>query len=117
MCHKIKTLAKNVYGQLSYCQNCDIYHLTFSNIYIELTPEEMVSFQKYVTGIDIEYWETKIDTIPTKRKIVINTLQHNLCLLFNRPEFEAFKALLFESTKKPNDPLNVLGIDYDLILN
>lgn len=117
MCHQIKTIAKNIYGQLSYCQNCKMYHLTFTNIYIELTPKEMKSFQNYVSGIEIEYWETKYESMPIKRKIVINTLQTNLSLLFNRSELAAFKELLFQYAKKPDESLNALDIDYTLFLN
>ncbi len=117
MCHQIKTIAKNCNGQLSYCENCKVYHLTFSNIYIELTQKEMKSFQDYIAGVDIEYWECKYDTMPIKRKIVVNTLQSNLSILFNRSELNSFKELLFQNTKKPNDNLNVLDIDYTLFLN
>lgn len=117
MCHKIKTIAKNCYGQLSFCRDCKVYHLTFNNIYIELTKREMKAFQDYVTEINIEYWEDKYDTMPIKRKIVIKTMQHNLSLLFNRSELAAFKSLLFEHTKKPGCPLRVFEIDYTLFLN
>jgi len=117
MCHQIKTIAKNCNGQLSYCRNCKIYHLTFTNIYIELTQKEMQSFQQYISGVDIEYWEAKYDTMPIKRKIVVNTLQSNLSILFNRSELNSFKELLFQNTKKSNQYLNVLDIDYTLFLN
>lgn len=117
MCHQIKTIAKNCDGQLSFCSNCKAYHLTFGNIYIELTQEELVSFRTYVAGIDIEYWESKYEGMPIKRKIVINTLQSNLSLLFNRSELASFKDLLFQHTKKTNENLSVLEIDYTLFLN
>lgn len=117
MCHQIETIAKNCNGQLSFCKGCKVYHLTFNNIYLELTKQEMLSFQKYVSEIDIEYWETKYDSMPIKRKIVINTLQSNLSILFNRSELDSFKDLLSENTKKVNDNLTVLDIDYTLFLN
>jgi len=117
MCHQIKTIAKNCNGQLSFCECCKIYHLTFNNIYIELTKNELKSFQNYVSGIDIEYWECKYELMLIKRKIVINTLQTNLSILFNRSELDSFKELLFQNTKKPNDNLCVLDIDYTLFLN
>jgi len=47
MCHQVKTIAKNCQGQLSYCETCKIYHLTFNNIYIELSEMERV--------LDIDY--------------------------------------------------------------
>jgi len=117
MCHNVKTIAKNYYGQLSFCETCEMFHLTFTNIYIELTLKELDAFQHHVATIDIEYWEEKYDSMPIKRKIVINTLQHNLSLLFNRSELAAFKDLLFDNTKKPGCPLRVTEIDYTLFLN
>ncbi len=117
MCHQIKTLAKNCYGIISFCENCNVYHLNFTNIYIELNEEEMESFQSYISQIDLEYWENKYDAMPIKRKIVVSTMQQNLSLLFNRSELNAFKDLLFQNTKKANDNLSVLDIDYTLILN
>lgn len=117
MCHKIETIAKNTYGQLSFCKHCDVYHLTFTNIYVELTNRELKAFQDYVTKIDIDYWEDKYDAMPIKRKIAIKTMQHNLSLLFNRSELTAFKNLLFQNTKKPGCVLSVCEIDYTLFLN
>lgn len=32
----------------------------------------------------IEYWECKYERMPIKRKIVINTMQQKLSLIFNR---------------------------------
>tara|TARA_B100000795_G_C22558267_1_gene345268 strand:+ start:310 stop:663 length:354 start_codon:yes stop_codon:yes gene_type:complete len=117
MCHQIKTIAKNCNGQLSFCEECKIYHLTFNNIYLELRKQDMLSFQKYVSEIDVEYWETKYDSMPIKRKVVINTLHSGLSMLFNRSELDSFKDLLSENTKKVNDSLTVLDIDYTLFLN
>ena len=117
MCHRIKIIAKNCNGQLSFCKCCKMYHLTFVNIYIELTPEEMVTLQNYISNLDAEYWEEKYDRIPIERKIVVNTLQSNLAILFNKSELNSFKNLLFTKTKKPYDKLEVLDIDYTLFLN
>ena len=36
MCHHIKILAKNVYGTISFCENCNVYHINFTNFYLEL---------------------------------------------------------------------------------
>ena len=77
----------------------------------------MLSFQKHVSEIDIEYWETKYDSMPIKRKIVIKTLQSNLSILFNRSKLDSFKDLLSENTKKVNDNLTLLDIDSTLFLN
>ena len=117
MCHQVKTIAKNSYGQLSVCANCNIYHLTFNNIYIEFTTGEMEAFQKFVGDIDIDYWESKYDQMPVDRKIPIQTMQHNLSMIFNKQELEALKDLILERTEKPFSNIAALDIDYVFFLN
>lgn len=117
MCYEIKTIAKNINGHLSFCENCKMYHLTFNNIYIELTREQLEAFKNYIAGVDIEYWESKYDSMPIKRKIVVNTQQQNLSILFNRGELHSFKELLFQRTKDLDRTLTVLDIDYTLFIN
>lgn len=117
MCHRVKTISKNCDGQLSYCEDCNVYHLTFNNLYIEFTPHEMKSFQKYVREIEIEYWETKYERMVIKRKIPIQTMQQNLSMMFNRQELASLKDLIMQTTKKPFTKLSVLEIDYIFFLN
>lgn len=117
MCNEIKILAKNVYGTISFCENCKVYHINFTNFYIELNKEDLEVFKRYISEIDVDYWETKYDAIPIKRKIVVSTIQNNLSLLFDRSEFDAFKNLLYLKTKTVKDNLTVLDIDYTLLLN
>ncbi len=117
MCNQIKTLAKNNNGQLSICNECNVYHLTFNNIYFEFSPKEMRLFKKYVTDIEVEYWEAKYDGMPVKRKIPIQTQQTNLVMVFNRQELASLCDLITQSTAKPYDNLSLLEIDYTLYLN
>lgn len=117
MCHQIKIIAKNCNGQLSFCEGCKVYHLTFNNIYIEFIKKELKAFQQYVDSIEVEYWETKYDRMVINRKIPIGTMQQNLSMMFNRQELESLKDLIFWDTKKPNESLTVLDIDYALFLN
>ena len=117
MCHKVKTIAKNSCGQLSFCEACRTYHLTFNNLYIEFTPKGMCSFQKFVEAIEVDYWEDKYDGMVTKRTIPIQTMQQNLTMMFNKQELQALKDLIFKKTKRADDSLTVLDIDYTLFLN
>lgn len=117
MCHQVKTIAKNCDGELSYCAHCKIYHLTFNNIYIEFTDKELVSFQKFIIDIEVEYWETKYDRMVMKRKIPIQTKQQNLSMMFNRQELQSLQELVTQQTKKPFNNLSVLEIDYTFFLN
>ncbi|MFT4848139.1 MAG: hypothetical protein ACI83B_000665 [Sediminicola sp.] len=117
MCHQIKTIAKNCNGELTYCENCKVYHLTFNNLYIELTSQNMTSFQKFVNSIEVDYWEMKYEGMPMKRKIPIQTLQQNLSMMFNRQELQSLKDLIFQNTKMADKNLSLLDIDYMLFLN
>ncbi len=117
MCHKTITLAKNCDGHLSFCPNCNVYHLTFNNIYIELTEAEMLTFRKFIDQVAVDYWETKHNRTVLQRKIPIQTMQQNLTLVFNKQEFSALKQLVKQNTKKPFSALQVLDIDYTYFLN
>ncbi|GER58417.1 DUF6686 family protein [Patiriisocius marinus] len=117
MCHQIKIIAKNTNGELSICENCKVYHLTFNNLYIEFDFEEMLSFKNFVIGIEVDYWETKYNCMSMKRKIPIQTQQSNLVMIFNRQELASLRDLLTQTTKKPYGNLSVVEIDYTLFLN
>jgi len=117
MCEQITTLAKNYNGQLSYCKDCRVYHFTFNNIYIEFTKKELKLFKKYVSNIEVEYWETKNENMIIKRRIPIGTMQENLSMIFNKQELKSLKDLLFQNTKRFNEKISVLDIDYTLLLN
>ncbi len=117
MCHNIKTLSKNNDGQLAHCKSCNVYHLYFNNIYLEFTPREMKAFKQFVSEIDVEYWESCCQRAMLKRRIPIQTMQHNLAMVFNQQELESLKDLIFERTKKPYTPLRVYEIEYRQFLN
>ena len=117
MCEQIITLAKNYNGQLSYSEDCRVYHFTFNNIYIEFTKKELKLFKKYVSNIEVEYWETKNKTMIIKRKIPIGTMQENLSMIFNKQELKSLKDLIFQNTIRSNEKISVLDIDYTLLLN
>lgn len=84
---------------------------------VKMLKEDLEVFKRYISEIDVDYWETKYDAMPIKRKIVVSTIQNNLSLLFDRSEFDAFKNLLYLKTKTVKDNLTVLDIDYTLFLN
>lgn len=117
MCHNIKTLSKNLNGQLAYCASCDVYHLYFNNIYLEFTPGELKTFKLFVSEIDVDYWESCCKRGLLKRRIPIQTMQQNLAMVFNQQELQSLEDLIFERTKKPNIPLTITEIDYTSFLN
>ena len=117
MCHTIKMLKKNSFGNISICKDCGVYNISFTNIYLELPEQELVFFRDYISKIDVDYREYKYSSVPIKRKIVVLTTQKNISLLFDKTEFNAFKDLVFYDKSKTNKNLSVFDIDYTLLLN
>ncbi|MFV9551534.1 DUF6686 family protein [Algibacter sp. PT7-4] len=117
MNHKYKTLAKNCYGQLTYCINCKIYHLTFNNIYLEFNENEMVRFKEYILELEADYWQIPNDAFIMNRKFPIKTMQQNLSLIFNKQELRAIKNLITRFNKSNTETLRVYDIDYLFYLN
>ena len=37
--NQIKILAKNVYGTFSFCEDCNVYHINFTNLFLSLTSQ------------------------------------------------------------------------------
>jgi len=96
MCNKIKIINQTSVGSLSKC-SCELYVLQFNNVFLEFDKYELLSFKKYISFINTEYWDSQIDSCncTVSRKIPILTRQKNLFLIFNKSEFNALKFLLF----------------------
>ncbi|EAQ40445.3 hypothetical protein MED134_06809 [Dokdonia sp. MED134] len=116
MCTNLKTLSKNIEGELSYCKGCRVYHLYFNNIYLQFTPREFKAFTTFVFEIDVAYWEASCQRALLKRKIPIQSMQQNLAMVFNQSELNALKDLLKIKTKT-NRFLKPYEIDYTSFLN
>lgn len=117
MCNNIKTIAKVKGGELSLCLRCNIYHLSFNNLFFEFTPAELESFRKYIFMLEVEYWEHKYNFTRIKRKIPIPSTQQNLFLMFNREEITALKTLFSKQKEEQLSILNIDEIDYTYVLN
>ena len=118
MCNKIKIINQNNVGSLSKC-TCGLYVLEFNNVFLEFDKYELLSFKKYVSIINKEYWDSQIDSCnkTISRKIPLLTRQKNLFLIFNKTEFNALKFLLFgKDCIELDDLTNKLSKDY-LFLN
>lgn len=116
MCTNLKTLSKNIHGELSYCKGCEVYHLYFNNLYLQFTHREFKAFTSFVFEIDVAYWESSCQHALLKRKIPIQTMQQNLAMVFNQNELNALKDLLQINTKT-QPLLKPYEIDYISFLN
>ena len=117
MCQNTITLSKNEDGHLVYCKTCKVRYLYFKNLYLEFTDREFKAFQRYVSEIDVRFWQSCPKRVSLKRKIPIPTMQRNLTLIFNQQELKSLKDIVFEDTAKPNTPVGASEIDYIQILN
>ena len=118
MCNKIKIINQTHVGSLSKC-TCGLYVLQFNNVFLEFDNYELLSFKKYISIINNEYWDSQIDSLNStiSRKIPLLTRQKNLFLIFNKTEFNALKFLLFgKDCIELDDLTNKLSKDH-LFLN
>jgi len=102
-------LKKNDYGELSYCKNCNLYFLRFSNLLIELNERELKAFLLVVKNVDINYWNKINKSSSNLRIYPISTCQQNLVLLFNSSELEAIKDLVSLSRSEYPKPMRFIN--------
>ena len=117
MCHNIKIISKVRNGELSLCMKCNVYHLSFNNLFFEFSTEELNNFKGYIFKLEVDYWEHKYEYSKIKRKIPIPSMQQNLFLMFDRYEIEELKTLFSNQKRGSFTLLNVDNIDYTYVLN
>lgn len=117
MCSSLTTIGQVNNGILTFCKACKIYHLEFTNIYLEFSEEEFEQFKAYLLTIEVSYWEHKYANVNIRRKVPIPTTQNNLMLMFNRHEIEELITLFYSKPTDKKPLLDVSQIDYRLIMN
>ena len=120
MCYSVKLLTKVKSGKLLYCKTCKVFHLSFNNMFFELSLEELNSLKSYINSLDIDYWEQMHSCFKLKRKIPLPSAQKNLVFMFNRQEIQQLKMLLDfnkSNTGSIDYTIGLDDIDYTLILN
>ncbi|WP_298418148.1 DUF6686 family protein [uncultured Kordia sp.] len=117
MCNSLTIIGQVNNGILTFCKTCKIYHLEFTNIYLEFNEEEFKQFKAYLLTIEIGYWEHKYANVNIRRKIPIPTTQNNLTLLFNRSEITELITLFCSKSTHEKPLLDVSQIDYTLVIN
>jgi hypothetical protein len=117
MCSSLTIISQVSGNILTFCKVCNMYHLEFTNIYLEFTEQQFEEFRAYLATIEVTYWEHKYACVKIKRKIPIPTTQKNLILMFNRHEIDELKALFFSKSSPKTPLLDVSQIDYTLMMN
>jgi hypothetical protein len=117
MCQKSKIISSVKNGELSICEGCNNYSLTFNNLIFQFDKRQLIEFREYVYQIDIDYWLSYSSCTTQRRKIPIQTFHKNLVLVFDFFEITELKKLLGIYKLDKNDILSPEDIDYSLILN
>jgi hypothetical protein len=117
MCQKLKIISSVKNGELSICEGCNNYSLTFNNIIFQFNKNQLLQFRKYVSRIDIDYWLKYSACKNEKRKIPIQTSINNLILVFDFFEINELKKLLDIYKVVKNGVLSPEDIDYTFVLN
>lgn len=117
MCQNVIPIAQTKEGRLSLCTTCKLYNLTFNNILLEFTKDEFLTFQNYIKGIEMDYWEERYSENVLARKIPIQTIQSNLFLMFTRHEIACLKKLVLLNENGTYEYIRFKNIDYNLLLN
>ena len=117
MCQRSKIISSVKNGELSICQGCNTYSLTFNNIIFNFEKDQLLQFREYVSNLDIDYWLEYSSCTTQKRKIPIQTFHKDLILVFDLFEINELKKLLdiYKGTEKEH--LSPEDIDYTLVLN
>lgn len=116
MCKNSTILSSSKNGQLTICNSCKRYSLTFNNILLQFDKDELKSFRKHINNIDVDYWLDFYARTTKVRKIPVSTKQCSLWMFFSEEEFEELKSLLSINRKQKNNLL-ARDINYPLILN
>lgn len=117
MCSSLTIIRQVNKGILTFCKACKIYHLEFTNIYLEFSEEEFKQFKTFLLTIEVSYWEHKYANVNIRRKVPIPTTQSNLMLMFNRHEIEELITLFCSKTTDKKPLLDAAQIDYTLVMN
>ena len=116
MCQNSKIISSSSNGELTVCRVCEIYSLTYNNLFFQFDKEQLLQFRKYIQHIDINYWLDFYSQTTKKRKIPISTPNEGLVLFFNEEEIADLKSLMLLKSASKNKLL-ASEINYTLILN
>lgn len=90
----MKLIKRTVNGQITYCPGCNIFHLEFGNVLMNLTRSELKNFKKNVNGINYKYYLNLNKNTFNNRKIVLQIQCKNAYFCLNENEFIELKDLL-----------------------
>ena len=117
MCQKAKIVSKTQNGYVLQCKLCQSYQVTFGNIFLEFTPEEMNHFKKFLTELNVDYLDQFYGSVAVKRNISIPTMQSNLQIILSQGELIELRCLLGISKVDQNELLDSSKVDYTVVLN
>lgn len=100
-------LKQTSHGFISFCTQCNAYHLEFGNLFFRFTEDEFQHFCRYISSIDGEYYQHQNRDMRNTRKILLRTpMQGFYCALYPKELAELRRLIDFTSTEE--DDTNLL---------
>jgi len=94
MCKSIRIISQSRYGQLSKCEKCNSFNLTYNNILFEFTNEEFENFKRFLNALELESCKKRYNISYRRRNIPVQTYQQNLFLVFSSKEIKELMKLV-----------------------
>ena len=95
-------LKKNKIGCLSFCDECNEYHLQFNNIFISLHEERFNKFRDYIIDINPYHRLDDEHELIEEKNIVLPILHPYMIILINIEELHMLKKLILLDDNKVN---------------
>ncbi|QTE24453.1 hypothetical protein J3359_06035 [Polaribacter cellanae] len=89
----------------------------YNNVFFQFDEDQLNLFKDYIAKIDVDYWLDFSACTTQRRKIPVQTFNHNLFLVFDLHEINELKTLLGIKKKQLNKKLSPADIEYILVLN
>lgn len=94
MCRNSRIVSKSKNGQITVCNGCNRYSITFNNVLFQFDKEELKKIRYHINNINVDYWLDFYARTTKTRKIPLCTEQDNLVLFFTEEELDELKILL-----------------------
>nr|WP_299069810.1 DUF6686 family protein [uncultured Allomuricauda sp.] len=116
MCHSLEVLNQTKNGLFTFCNHSKLFQLVFNNLCFEFYEWELENFKKYLSTLDVTYWEKNILPSINQRKIPISVGNKYFVILVNKHEIAEIKTLLATGIPKVR-LLKHKDINYQFIEN
>ncbi|WP_075603991.1 DUF6686 family protein [Saccharicrinis aurantiacus] len=87
------TYKETLNGKVFKCSKCNLIHVEYKNININLSKSQFQQYADYLDTLDGAMWETQNTKAAFSRKIIIPTSDSHIRILLNKEELNELKYL------------------------